>query len=78
MGGLLKLFDYVVDRKVDVVAIVYRDRLTGFGFGYLEYFFRQYGVRIEVIDGEEPRLTLFITTVLTTLAIPFNLLLRAS
>ncbi|ACL11571.1 IS element ISDka1 orfA, putative resolvase [Desulfurococcus amylolyticus 1221n] len=53
--GLLKLFNYVVSRQVDVVVITYRDRLTRFGFEYLEYFFRQYGVRIEVVLGEEPK-----------------------
>jgi len=53
--GLLKLFDYVVNRQVDVVAITYRDRLTRFGFDYLEYFFKQYGVRVEVVFGEEPK-----------------------
>ena len=54
-GGLLKLFDYVVNRRVDVVVITYKDRLTRFGFEYLEYFFKQYGVGIEVIYGEEPK-----------------------
>ena len=53
--GLLKLFDYVVNRQVDVVVVTYRDRLTRFGFEYLEHFFNQYGVRIEVVFGEEPR-----------------------
>ena len=53
--GLLKLFDYVVNRRVDVVVVTYKDRLTRFGFEYLEYFFRQYGVRIEVVYGEEPK-----------------------
>jgi putative resolvase len=53
--GLLKLFDYVVNRQVDVVVVTYRDRLTRFGFEYLEYFFKQYGVSIEVAFGEEPR-----------------------
>ena len=53
--GLMKLFNYVVDRRVDVVVITYKDRLTRFGFEYLEYFFSQYGVRIEVVYGEEPR-----------------------
>jgi putative resolvase len=53
--GLLKLFDYVVNRHVDVVVVTYRDRLTRFGFEYLEHFFNQYGVRIEVVFGEEPR-----------------------
>jgi predicted site-specific integrase-resolvase len=53
--GLLKLFNQVVNRQVDVVVVTYRDRLTRFGFEYLEYFFKQYGVSIEVVFGEEPR-----------------------
>jgi len=53
--GLMKLFDYVVNRKVDVVAITYKDRLTRFGFEYLEFFFKQYNVRIEAILGEEDK-----------------------
>jgi excisionase family DNA binding protein len=53
--GLLKLFDYVVNRQVDVVVVTYRDRLTRFGFEYLEHFFNQYGVRVEVVFGEEPK-----------------------
>ncbi|MBE9390788.1 IS607 family transposase [Fervidicoccus fontis] len=51
--GLLKLFNYVASRQVDVVVVTYRDRLTKFGFEYLEYFFIQYGVRIETVFGEE-------------------------
>jgi len=53
--GLLKLFNYVVNKQVDVVVITYKDRLTRFGFEYLEYFFKEYGVRIEVVYGEEPK-----------------------
>ena len=53
--GLLKLFNYVVNRQVDVVVVTYKDRLTRFGFEYLEYFFKHYGVRIEVVYGEEPK-----------------------
>ena len=33
--------------------VTYKDRLTRFGFEYLEYFFKQFGVRIEVTYGEE-------------------------
>ncbi|MGC8678525.1 MAG: IS607 family transposase [Fervidicoccaceae archaeon] len=51
--GLLELFNYVASRQVDVVVVTYRDRLTRFGFEYLEYFFKQYGVRIETVFGEE-------------------------
>ncbi len=53
--GLLKLFNHVVNKQVDVVVITYKDRLTRFGFEYLEYFFKQYGVKIEVVYGEEPK-----------------------
>jgi excisionase family DNA binding protein len=53
--GLLRLLDYVVNRQVDVVVVTYRDRLTRFGLEYLEYFFRQYGVRVEAALGEEPK-----------------------
>lgn len=51
--GLLKLFNYVINRQVDVVVVTYKDRLTRFGFEYLEYFFKQYGVEIEVVYGDE-------------------------
>lgn len=51
---LLKLINYVVNKQVDVIVITYRDRLTRFGFEYLEYFFKQFGVKIEVLYGEEP------------------------
>ncbi|MFP3321269.1 MAG: IS607 family transposase [Acidilobus sp.] len=53
--GLLRLLNYVVNRQVDVVVVAYRDRLTRFGLEYLEYFFRQYGVRVEAALGEELR-----------------------
>lgn len=53
--GLLKLFNYIVNKKVDVVVLTYKDRLTRFGFEYLEYFFKQFGVKIEVVFGEEPK-----------------------
>ena len=53
--GLKKLFDYVVNGKVDVAVISYKDRLTRFGFKYLEEFFNSHGVRIEVVFGEEPK-----------------------
>jgi excisionase family DNA binding protein len=53
--GLLKLFDYVTSKQVDVVVITHKDRLARFGFEYLEHFFNQHGVKIEVVFGEEPK-----------------------
>ncbi len=37
------------------MVITYRDRLTRFGFEYLEYFLKQFGIKIEVVYGEESR-----------------------
>jgi len=51
--GLKKLLRLVTSRKIDVVLVTYRDRLTRFGFRYLEYFFRQFCVRIEEVMKEE-------------------------
>jgi len=53
--GLLKLFSHVVNKQADIVVVTYKDRLARFGFEYLEYFFKQHGVKIEVAFGEEPR-----------------------
>ena len=53
--GLLRLFKLVEGRSVDVVLITYKDRLTRFGFEYLEEFFSTMGVRIEVVFGKEPK-----------------------
>jgi len=52
-SGLLKLFDMVEKRLVDVVVVEFRDRLTRFGFGYLERYFKSHGVRIEVVEESE-------------------------
>ena len=53
--GLLRLFKLVEGRSVDIILITYKDRLTRFGFEYLEEFFSTVGVRIEVVFGEEPK-----------------------
>ena len=53
--GLHKLFDLVVRRKVDVVLVEFKDRLTRFGFEYLQRFFTSHGVRIEVVEEGEPK-----------------------
>ena len=52
--GLLRLFKLVEGRNVDIVLITHKDRLTRFGFEYLEEFFSTTGVRTEVVLGEEP------------------------
>jgi len=42
-------------REIGVVIVGFKDRLTRFGFKYLERYFASHGVRIEVVNGEEPK-----------------------
>ncbi len=53
--GLLTLMDLSRRGEITDIAVTYRDRLTRFGFGYLEEFFRGYGVTIHVLDGQPDR-----------------------
>ena len=52
-SGLAKLFELVAQRQIEAVFVTCRDRLTRFGFRYLEAFFSSHGCRIETIDAEE-------------------------
>ena len=49
LGKVLKM---VAERKVDRIFVLYKDRLTRFGFGYLEQFCAAFGTKIEVISEE--------------------------
>jgi len=47
--GLKRLIDLAKEGKFNVLIIAYPDRLTRFGFRYLEELFSAYGVRIETV-----------------------------
>ena len=49
---LLKILNLVMEKKVDRIFILYRDRLTRFGFHYIEQICKKFGTRIEVISDE--------------------------
>ncbi len=53
--GLWKLIDLARKRQVDAVIVAYKDRLTRFGFEYLEELFKAYGVKVVVAFQEEPK-----------------------
>ena len=53
--GLKKLFKLVESGEITKVVITYRDRLTRFGFKYLEQYFNSHGVEIEVIFNDEEK-----------------------
>lgn len=47
--GLLKLLHDAKQKKFNVLCICHEDRLTRFGFSYLENLLSELGVRIEVL-----------------------------
>lgn len=50
---LLKLMDDVMNGKVNNIYVTYKDRLTRFGFNYLERICNHHGVRIIVVKDIE-------------------------
>ena len=51
--GLQDLICDITKNKIDTVYITFKDRLSRFGFGYLEYLFGIYGTKIVVLDSNE-------------------------
>lgn len=47
--GLQRLFQVIEQGKVDEVVLTYPDRLTRFGFQYLERYFASYGTNITML-----------------------------
>ncbi|MGC9147778.1 MAG: IS607 family transposase [Infirmifilum sp.] len=52
-SGLLKLFNLIIGKQIDVVVVEFKDRLTRFGFEYLRRCFESYGVKIDVVEESE-------------------------
>ena len=48
--GLKKLIEMINKKQVDVIVVLYKDRLLRFGFELVEYFAKLNNVKIEVID----------------------------
>ncbi|ASJ11694.1 IS607 family transposase [Thermococcus thioreducens] len=53
--GLKQLFKLVESGEITKVVITLRDRLTRFGFRYLEQYFNSHGVEIEVIFDDDKK-----------------------
>ena len=49
--GLLSLIEKINKKEIDVVVILYKDRLLRFGFELIEYFAKLNNVKIEIIDN---------------------------
>ncbi|NHM26580.1 IS607 family transposase [Desulfofundulus sp. TPOSR] len=53
--SLRKAMQMARERKIRAVAVTYPDRLTRFGFEYLEEYFNSFGVEVLVLNREEDR-----------------------
>ena len=51
--GLKKLIEAINKKEVDLIIVLYKDRLVRFGFELIEYFAKLNNVKIEVIDNNE-------------------------
>ena len=51
--GLKKVFEALRAGQADVIVVAWKDRLTRFGFRYLENHAGDLGARIEVVNGQE-------------------------
>jgi predicted site-specific integrase-resolvase len=48
--GLLKLIEKINKKEVDLIVVLYKDRLLRFGFELIEHFANLNNVKIEVLD----------------------------
>ena len=53
--GLARLFKLAREGKMDLVVVEFKDRLARFGFTYIERYLNAFGVKVEVVNGEEPK-----------------------
>jgi excisionase family DNA binding protein len=53
--GLARLFKMAREGKMDLVVVEFKDRLARFGFTYIERYLNAFGVKVEVINGEQPK-----------------------
>jgi predicted site-specific integrase-resolvase len=53
--GLDRIFKMAREGKIDVVVIEFKDRLARFGYNYIEKYLNAFGVRIEIVNGAEPK-----------------------
>ena len=49
--GLFSLIEKINKKEIDVIVVLYKDRLLRFGFELIEYFAKLNNVKIEIIDN---------------------------
>ena len=73
---LHELIRMVVNKEVDTVYVLYKDRLVRFGFELLEFLFSEFGVFIEVVnqqfESEQEELVTDLIQILTIFSTKLN------
>ena len=49
--GLLEIIEKINKKEIDVIVVLYKDRLLRFGFELIEYFAKLNNVKVEIIDN---------------------------
>jgi len=58
-AGLMRLMKLAREGGISDLAVSFKDRLTRFGFNYLETYFESYGVRIHVVSDKVEKNTVY-------------------
>ena len=73
---LHELIRMVVNKEVDTVYVLYKDRLVHFGFELLEFLFNEFGVSIEVVnqqfESEQEELVTDLIQIITVFSAKLN------
>ena len=51
--GLHKLINLAFQGKIERILIEYKDRLVRFGYEYLDTIFKNFGIKVEIMDTKE-------------------------
>ena len=51
--GLKKLIEKINKKEVDLIVVLYKDRLLRYGFELVEYFAKLNNVKIDIVDGND-------------------------
>lgn len=54
-NGLNELIDKIIEGKISKVIISHKDRLSRFGYGYLDNLFNRFGAEIEIVNLEDDK-----------------------
>ena len=52
-SGFVKLTNLIINRKVNMLVVEHKDRLTRFQFNFIKKMFESYGCKVVVVEGED-------------------------